>query len=74
MPVRCVIDFFGCGWIWLLVVSTTALALAGAEAAEVVVATAKALESRVPVLAGEGPLLLTAALLELLFSAQYTAA
>jgi hypothetical protein len=69
-----VIDFFGCGWIWLLVVSTTALALAGAEAAEIVVAATKALASRVPVLAGEGPLLLAAALLELFFSAQSTAA
>jgi hypothetical protein len=51
-------------------VSTTAVALAGAKAAEVVVTVVKALVSRIPALAGEGPILLAAALLGLLFPAQ----
>jgi hypothetical protein len=51
-------------------VSTTVVALTGADVVDVVVAAAKALASRVPALVGEGPLLLTAALLELLFPAQ----
>jgi hypothetical protein len=50
--------------------STTVVELIGAEAAEVVVAATKALASKVSALAGEGPLLLTAALLGLLFPAQ----
>jgi hypothetical protein len=50
--------------------STTVVELIGAEAAEVVVAATKALASKVSALAGEGPLLLAAALLGLLFPAQ----
>jgi hypothetical protein len=56
-----------------VLVSTTAVVEASAEAAEVVVAVAKAFVSRVPNLAGEGPLLLAATLLGLLFPAQSTA-
>jgi hypothetical protein len=56
-----------------VIVSTTVVALASVDAAEVVV-VAKALAFRVPTLTGEGPLLLTAALLELLFPAQFVAA
>jgi hypothetical protein len=55
-------------------VSTTVVVLAGAEAAGVVVAAAKALASMVSALAGKGPLLLAAALLGLLFPAQSAAA
>jgi hypothetical protein len=58
----------------LVIVFTTAVALAGAEAAEVVLDIAKALASRVPTLGGEGPLLLIVALLELLFPAQFVVA
>jgi hypothetical protein len=54
-------------------VSMTAVALASVEATEVVVAAAKALASRVPALASEGPLLLAATLLRLLFPAQSAA-
>jgi hypothetical protein len=57
-----------------VIVSTTVVALASVDAAEVVVVVAKALAFRVPTLTGEGPLLLTAALLELLFPAQFVAA
>jgi hypothetical protein len=48
-------------------VSTTTMVLAGVETTEVVVAT---LASRVPTLAGKGPLLLVVTLLGLLFLAQ----
>jgi hypothetical protein len=56
-----------------VLVSTTAVVEASVEAAEVVVAVAKAFALRVPALAGEGPLLLAATLLGLLFPAQSTA-
>jgi hypothetical protein len=55
-------------------VSTTAMALTGAEVAEVVAAAAKDLALMVPSLAGKGPLLLTAALLGLPFLVQSVAA
>jgi hypothetical protein len=47
------------------------MVLAGAETTEVVVAT---LASRVPTLAGKGPLLLVVTLLGLLFLAQFVVA
>jgi hypothetical protein len=59
---------------YLVIASTTAVALTGVEAAKVVVAVAKALALRVPALAGEGPLLLATTLLELLFPTQSVAA
>jgi hypothetical protein len=57
-----------------MLVSTTIVALTGAEAAEVVATAVKALALRVPALAGEGPLLLVAALLGLPFLVQSIAA
>jgi hypothetical protein len=57
-----------------MLVSTTAVVLAGAEAAEVVATTVEALALRVLALAGEGPLLLTTALLGLSFLVQSVAA
>jgi hypothetical protein len=53
-----------------VLVSTTTVALAGVKAAEVVAAATEALALRVPALAGEGPLLLAAALLGLPFVVQ----
>jgi hypothetical protein len=53
-----------------VLISTTVVALDGAEAAEIVAAAAEALTLRVPALTGESPLLLAAALLGLLFPAQ----
>jgi hypothetical protein len=57
-----------------MLVSTTAVVLAGAEAAEVVPTTVEALALRVLVLVGEGSLLLTTALLGLSFLVQSVAA
>jgi hypothetical protein len=57
-----------------MLVSTTAVVLAGAEAAEVVATTVEALALRVLALVGEGPLLLTTALLGLSFLVQSVAA
>jgi hypothetical protein len=54
--------------------STIVVALSGVEAAMVVVAVAEALALRALALAGEGPLLLAAALLWLLFLVQFVAA
>jgi hypothetical protein len=51
-------------------VSTTTMVFSGAEAVAVVVVAAEALALRVHALAGEGHLLLAAALLELLFLVQ----
>jgi hypothetical protein len=53
-----------------VLVSTTAVVLAGVKAAEVVAAATEALALRVPALAGEGHLLLAAALLGLPFVVQ----
>jgi hypothetical protein len=58
----------------LVLVSTTVMVFIGAEAAEVVATTTEALALRVLALAGEGPLLLTAALLGLSFLVQFVAA
>jgi hypothetical protein len=54
--------------------STIVVALSGVEAAMVVVAVAEALALRALALASEGPLLLAAALLWLLFLVQFVAA